>query len=79
MFRGPYQDHMSVPVMNQIQRDTVQRPLPAFKTSDYQGEGDSDTHIDQLQPGTNLEKKIKGYTVPTFDDLLRGLAFTPTG
>jgi hypothetical protein len=79
VFRGSPQDHMSPPVMNQIQRDAVQRLLPAFKTNGYEGEGDSDMRTDQLKPGEYLEKKVKGYTLPTFDDLLHGLNFTPTG
>lgn len=65
--------------MNQLQRDTVQRSLPGFKTIGYEGKGDSAMRVDQLKPGAYLEKKIKGYTVPTFDDLLRGLKFVPTG
>lgn len=65
--------------MNQIQRDSVQRLLPAFKTAGYKGEGDSDIHTDRLKPGPYLEKKFKGFVIPTFDDLLQGLMALPQG
>ena len=78
-FRGASLNHMSPSVMNQIQRDAVQRLLPAFRTADYEGKGDADIYTDHLKPGTYLEKKLKGYTVPTFNDLLCGLMFLPYG
>lgn len=65
--------------LNQIQRDAVQRLLPAFRTTGYQGKGEKDTNTDHLKPGAYLEKKLKGYTVPTFNDLLCGLSSLPRG
>jgi hypothetical protein len=59
--------------MNQIQRDTVIRILPNFKTTDYEDKEDPNLYTDQLKPGAYLEKKFKGYILPAFDDLLRGL------
>lgn len=70
---------MSIPALNQIQRDAVQRLLPAFRTSGYKGGGDPDMLTEHLKPGAYLEKKMKGYTVPTFDELLQGLKFIPAG
>ncbi|KAH6629356.1 hypothetical protein C7974DRAFT_185083 [Boeremia exigua] len=78
-FRGNPQNHMLPAALNQIQRDAVQRLLPAFRTAGYEGEGDTDTYTDHLKPGTYLEKKSKGYVVPKFDDLLRGLSSLPYG
>ena len=65
--------------MNQLQRDTVMRILPDFKTIGYKGKEDANLYTDQLKPGAYLEKKFKGYTLPTFDDLLRGLTSLPQG
>jgi hypothetical protein len=65
--------------MNQLQRDTVSRILPGFKTTGYEGKEDANLYTDQLKPGAYLEKKFKGYTLPTFDDLLRGLTSLPQG
>ncbi|KAG9198565.1 hypothetical protein G6514_009806 [Epicoccum nigrum] len=78
-FRGPPQYYMSPAAMNQIQRDTVMRILPNFKTTGYEGKEDPNSYTDQLKPGAYLEKKFKGYTPPTFDDLLRGLTSLPQG
>lgn len=63
--------------MNQLQRDTVMRILPGFKTIGYEGKEDANVYTDQLKPGAYLEKKFKGYTLPTFDDLLLGLTSLP--
>ena len=65
--------------MNQIQRDTVMRILPDFKTTGYKGKEDANLYTDQLKPGAYLEKKFNGYTLPTFDDLTRGLTSLPQG
>lgn len=65
--------------MNQIQRDTVQRLLPQFRTVGFTGRGDKDLSTAQLKPGAYLEKKFDGYTLPTFDDLLLGLTRLPQG
>ncbi|KAJ8117081.1 hypothetical protein OPT61_g1634 [Boeremia exigua] len=79
LFRGKPQHHMSPPALNQIQRDTVQRLLPDFKTAGYEGKGDSSICVDNLKPGAHLVKKFKGYVVPSFDDILRGLTSLPQG
>lgn len=34
---------------------------------------------DGLKPGQYLDDRLQGFTVPSFDDLLRGLRFLPTG
>ncbi|KAF3048420.1 hypothetical protein E8E12_011788 [Didymella heteroderae] len=73
-----YQDHMSLSVLNQIQRDTVRRRLPGFKTTGYEGKGDPETHTKGLKLGAYLEEKFMGFTVPSFGDLLHGLKFIPT-
>ncbi|KAF2998864.1 hypothetical protein E8E13_003865 [Curvularia kusanoi] len=78
-FRGAPQDHMSSSALNQIQRDTVQRLLPDFKTIGYEGKQDADLHTDQLHPGAYLEKKLMSYFLPAFDDLLHGLECLPQG
>lgn len=70
---------MTPPVMNQIQRDTVRYGLPHFKTTGYAGKGDLNLYIDHLKPGPYLEKKLKGYTVPSFEDLLQSLQYLPSG
>lgn len=78
-FRGEPQHHMIPAAMNQIQRDTVRNLLPAFKTSGYEDEGDMNPYTDHLKPGAYLDKKLKGYTVPTFDNLICGLRCLPSG
>jgi hypothetical protein len=65
--------------MNQIQRDDVKLALPGFKTSGHECVEDSDAYTNHLTPGVYLEKKLKGYTVSTFEDLLRGLSCLPSG
>ncbi|KAJ4321630.1 hypothetical protein N0V94_002830 [Neodidymelliopsis sp. IMI 364377] len=66
-------------VMNQIQRDDVKLVLPGFRTSGHECVEDPDAYTNHLTPGAYLEKKLKGYTVPTFEDLLRGLSYLPSG
>ncbi|KAF9693153.1 hypothetical protein EKO04_008631 [Ascochyta lentis] len=78
-FRGAPQHHMDPAVMNQIQRDNARHVLPDFKTTGYQGKGDANQYTDHLKPGAYLEKRLKGYITPTFDQLLRGLKHLPDG
>lgn len=70
---------MSPQVMNQIQRDAIRILLPDFKTAGYKGQGDENPYTDHLKPGAYLEKKLKGYTLPNFDDMLHGLQYLPSG
>lgn len=70
---------MSPSIMNQIQRDAMRKRLPAFKTIGYEGKGDPDMRTRDLKPGTYLDDRLQGFTVPSFDDLVRGLRSIPTG
>ncbi|KAF3038750.1 hypothetical protein E8E11_002569 [Didymella keratinophila] len=48
----------------------MKKRLPAFKTTGYTGKGDPDMHTNGLKPGTYLDDRLQGFTVPSFDDLL---------
>jgi hypothetical protein len=70
---------MSGAVMNQMQRDSVKNVIVGFKTDTINGKHDSNLYTDQLEPGRYIVDKRSGYTLPTFDDLLRGLYHLPSG
>jgi hypothetical protein len=63
--------------MNNYQRDLVKIALPGFKTTSYRGKSDRNLRTDHLAPGRTVERR--GHTLPTFDDLLRGLQRLPSG
>jgi hypothetical protein len=65
--------------MNSYQRDTVKTVLPGFKTATYKGKADRDLRVDHLAPGPHIEKTRKGFTLPTFEDLVHGLQRLPSG
>ena len=67
--------------LNQILRDTLRRALPGYKTADgaNKGKPDCNLYTDHLRPGKFVEESRRGYVVPTFDDLLRGLRYVPAG
>lgn len=70
---------MSPGLMNNAQRGSLKRLLPGYNGAGYEGKGDSDMHTHNPKPGAYLWNKTMGFTVPTFDDLLRGLNCIPTG
>ncbi|KAG9195114.1 hypothetical protein G6011_00234 [Alternaria panax] len=78
-FRGHPTTNMSGAVMNQIQRDSVKNIIPGFKTDTTEGKHDANLHTGHLEPGRYIAEKRNGYTIPTFDDLLRGLYHLPSG
>ncbi|KAL6704942.1 hypothetical protein ACN47E_007487 [Coniothyrium glycines] len=78
-FRGPPSRPVTVEDMNNYQRDAVKNTLPDFRTADYRGTPDSNLSTDDLARGKTIEDMCRGYTLPTFDDLLRGLQHMPTG
>lgn len=65
--------------MNNYQRDIVKTALPGFKTSTFKGKSDRNLRVDHLAPGPHIEKARKGFTLPTFEDLVRGLQRLPSG
>ena len=65
--------------MNNYQRDTVKGTMPNFKTADYVGRPDHNLYTDELARGRSIDDMCKGSTVPSFDDLTRGLKQLPTG
>ncbi|KAH7084419.1 hypothetical protein FB567DRAFT_498409 [Paraphoma chrysanthemicola] len=78
-FRGTPDHHTSAAHMNNYQRDIVKTAIPGFKTATYRGKSDFNLRTDHLAPGPYLQSFRKGYSLPTFDDLLRGLQHLPTG
>ncbi|KAH7385500.1 hypothetical protein DE146DRAFT_769487, partial [Phaeosphaeria sp. MPI-PUGE-AT-0046c] len=62
-----------------IQRDAVKSALPGFKTSTYKGKADKNLHTDELKAGHYVEVMRRGFILPTFDDLVRGLKRLPSG
>jgi hypothetical protein len=65
--------------MNNYQRDLVKTALPGFKTASYKGKSDRNLRVDRLAPGPHIESTRKGYTLPTFEELVRGLHRLPSG
>jgi len=57
----------------------VKTSLPGFKTTGYKGKSDRNLRTDQLIPGPYIESMSKGYTLPSFEDLVRGLHRLPSG
>jgi hypothetical protein len=80
-FRGCTQPPVTGVQMNQVLRDSLRRAIPSFKTADggYKGKPDRNLYTDQLRPGKYVEETRSGYVVPTFDELLKGLKYLPTG
>jgi len=65
--------------VNNYQRDTVKTALPGFKTATYKGKSDRNLRMDHHKPGIHIESMRKGSTLPTFEDLVRGLNRIPSG
>jgi hypothetical protein len=65
--------------MNSYQRDIVKTTIPKFKTATYKGKSDRNLRTDHIAPGPYVEKTRKGFTLPTFADLVRGLQYLPSG
>jgi hypothetical protein len=63
--------------MSRYQRDLVKTAIPGFKTSSYKGKSTPNLRTDDLVPSPTVERR--GHTLPTFDDLLRGLQRLPSG
>lgn len=65
--------------MNGYQRDMFKGTIPNFSSTTYQGKPDRNLRTVGLLPGTHIESKRKGFSLPTFEDLARGLKHLPTG
>lgn len=65
--------------MNNYQRDTVKTAIPGFKTTSYKGTSDRNMRTEHLAPGPHIGGLSRGYTLPTFEDLVRGLRRLPSG
>lgn len=65
--------------MNSYQRDAVKSTIPSFKTASYTGKPDPNLYTDELALGRHLSDTHKSFSLPSFDDLLRGLQHLPTG
>jgi hypothetical protein len=80
-FRSPTTPSMTGVQLNQVLRDTLGHVLPSNKPSDsaYESRSNRNIYTDHLRPGKYVEQMCGGYVVPTFDDLLRGLKYIPTG
>jgi hypothetical protein len=63
--------------MSRYQRDLVKTAIPGFKTSSSNGKPTRNLRTDFLAPGLTVGRR--GHTLPTFDDLLRGLQRLPSG
>ncbi|KAF2635503.1 hypothetical protein P280DRAFT_523048 [Massarina eburnea CBS 473.64] len=79
-FRGLSQTPISGPKINQFMRDVLRNTgLPDFKTTEYKGKPDRNLNTTHYTPGRFIENQRGGLVVPTFDDLLKGLKYLPTG
>lgn len=67
--------------MNMFLRDALRRKLPDFKATDglWKGKPDRNLFTDDARPGKYIKDRRHGFIVPTFDDLLKGLKYLPTG
>jgi hypothetical protein len=65
--------------MKNYLRDGVKATLPNFKTNTYTGIPDRNLRTDQFSPGQHIESRRKGFVLPTFEDLVRGLQHLPSG
>src|SRR3954466_7745528 len=65
--------------MSQFQRNTVKTSIPGFKTESYHGKHTRSLCTSHLSPGKYITERRDGFTVPSFDDLLRGLVNLPCG
>jgi hypothetical protein len=65
--------------MNNYQRDIVKSSIRSFKTGVLAGKGDRNLRTSHLVSGPHIESVHKGYTLPTFAELVRGLRRMPAG
>ncbi|CAO2653449.1 Nn.00g028600.m01.CDS01 [Neocucurbitaria sp. VM-36] len=79
LFRGPPTHAITTPQMNTFQRDTVKSTFTDYTRVGYKGSPDRNLYTDQLVLGKTLENQCKGFTLPSFDDLLNGLRNLPSG
>ncbi|CAE7027361.1 hypothetical protein PTNB73_01608 [Pyrenophora teres f. teres] len=78
-FRGPSQRLTHPGQMNQFQRDTVKTNIPGFKIESYKGRRDPDLSTSHIKPGRYISERVSGFIVPSYDDLLSGLRYFPSG
>ncbi|KAF2027090.1 hypothetical protein EK21DRAFT_72727 [Setomelanomma holmii] len=78
MLRFTNNDYRGADIMG-MQRDTVKTSIPGFKTGSHKGKSDRNLRTDQLDMGPHIKAMRKGFTLPTFQDLLRGLQKLPAG
>ncbi|KAF1954295.1 hypothetical protein CC80DRAFT_536833 [Byssothecium circinans] len=68
--------------INQFLRDqSRQKGIAPFRTTREGNNGKPDRNLStaHLTPGRYIETKRDGFVVPTFDDLVKGLGYFPTG
>ncbi|KAI0580940.1 hypothetical protein Alg130_06832 [Pyrenophora tritici-repentis] len=78
-FRGPADHHISAGKMNLYQRDAAKVVYPEFKLNSYKGRLDPDLSMTHIEPGKSVVDRIGTFTIPLYDDLLRGLRHFPSG
>lgn len=77
-FRGPPTHNLTPAQLNTFQRDTVKSSIPHSNKSTRQA--DRNLHTIHLALGKSVENQCsKGFTLPTFTDLLHGLQHLPSG
>jgi hypothetical protein len=79
VFRGAPTHPMTAADMNNHQRDTVKTIILGFKTSSHKGKSDRNLRTDHFVSSPHIKSMKKGYTLPTFEDLVRGLQRLPSG
>jgi hypothetical protein len=79
LFRGAPTHPTTAADLNNYQRDTVKTVIVGFKTSSYKGKSDRNLRTEHLVSGPHIKSLRKGYTLPTFEDLVRGLQRLPSG
>ena len=78
-FRGSSPYHLTASQMNNFQRDVVKGTISHFKTTTFKGKAEPNLRTDLFSPGNHIASTRKGFVLPTFDDLVRGLQHLPSG
>ncbi|USP75538.1 hypothetical protein yc1106_02812 [Curvularia clavata] len=66
-------------LMNTFQRDSFKKVIPGFKSDTFNLKHDRNLHTLHLSPGKYIIDMSGGFTVPTLDDITRGLRHLASG
>ncbi|OAG06182.1 uncharacterized protein CC84DRAFT_754070 [Paraphaeosphaeria sporulosa] len=78
-FRGKDKHPLSITNVSQFFCDVLKNDLSDFEVSNFQCKPDRHLYTDHLRPSKPLNGPRHGFVVPSFNQLLEGLVYLPSG